>query len=153
MIFQIERLGFEELRSFLRLQAEDAFPDLKNEKRLNMLAEKWSNNAECSTCRDEENNLIGMIAFYANGQCADFAYIPHVYVSPEYRNQGLFVRMLGAVEQSVKQKGFREIRLEVDVNNTAAIKSYQKNGFEFIKEQMKNEKSYHMNKSLSYFNK
>jgi len=41
MIFQIEKLGFEELSSFLRLQAQDTFPDLKDEGRLKTFAEKW----------------------------------------------------------------------------------------------------------------
>jgi ribosomal protein S18 acetylase RimI-like enzyme len=134
MIFQIEHLAFEELSSFLRLQAEDTFPDLKDEERLKMLAEKWSKNAECSTCRDDDGQLVGMIAFYANGQGADFAYIPHVYVSPEFRNRGLFARMLNAVEQYVKLKGFGIIRLEVAKNNEKAKNAYIRNGFHHSKD-------------------
>ena len=129
MTFQIERLGLEELSAFLRLQAEDSFPDLKNEERLKMLAEKWSNNAECSTCRNDEGQLIGMIAFYANGQGAEFAYIPHVYVSPDYRQQGLFAKMLQMMETYVKQSGFDKIKLEVNDNNAIAKKSYLRQGF------------------------
>lgn len=129
MIFQIERLEFEELSSFLRLQAADCFPDLKDEERLKMLAEKWSENAECSTCRDDGGNLIGMVAFYANGQSADFAYIPHVYVSSGYRNIGVFSRMLNFVVGYVKKKGLSEIRLEVRIDNNIAQSAYKKNGF------------------------
>lgn len=129
MIFQIERLGFEELCSFLRWQSEDTFPDLKNEERLKLLAVKWSTNAECSTCRDDEGRLIGMIAFYANGQGADFAYIPHVYVSPQYRKEGLFTIMLEKVEDYVRAKGYSQIKLQVAKDNTIAKFAYLERGF------------------------
>lgn len=129
MTFQIERLGLDELSAFLRLQADDSFPDLKNEERLRMLAEKWTNFAECSTCRDDEGQLVGMIAFYANGQGADFAYIPHVYVSLDYRRQGLFAKMLQIMERYVKQKGFRKIKMEVKNDNLIAKNSYLRQGF------------------------
>lgn len=132
MTFQIEGLKLEELCAFLRLQAEDTFPDLKNEERLIMLAEKWSSNAEYSTCRNNEGQLIGMIAFYANHQGADFAYIPHVYVSPMYRRKGIFSNMLEIVVRRIKEKGFHEIRLEVDRQNKRAQHSYQCNGFDIM---------------------
>ena len=129
MTFQIERLGFAELYDFLRFQAKDSFPDLKDEDRLKMLAEKWSKYAECSTCRNDDEHLVGMIAFYANRQGAEFAYIPHVYVSPDYRHQGLFSKMLQIMETYVKQKGFSKIKLEVNNDNIIAKSSYIRQGF------------------------
>ena len=129
MTFQIERLGFAELCDFLRVQAEDSFPDLKEEVRLKMLAEKWSNNADFSTCRDNDGHLVGMIAFYANVKGADVAYIPHVYVSPQHRKEGLFTIMLEKVEDYVKAKGYLQIKLEVAKDNAIAISAYLKKGF------------------------
>ncbi len=129
MIFKIERLGPEELSAFLRFQTEDSFPDLKDEERLKMLTEKWSTNAECSTCRDDDGKLAGMIAFYANGKGSDFSYIPHVYVSPDYRHLGLFTKMFQMMETYVKQKGYAKIKLEVNNNNIIAKKAYLRLGF------------------------
>ena len=148
MIFQIERLGFEELSAFLRLQAEDSFPDLKEEERLNLLAEKWSKYAECSTCRNDDGHLIGMIAFYANAQGVEFAYIPHVYVSPKYRCKGIFSCMLEMVEKYTKEKGFFEIRLEVDKQNKRAQQSYQCNGFDIMPSQNPDIQSFYMSKKI-----
>jgi len=148
MIIQIERLGFEELSAFLHLQAEDSFPDLKNEERLKMLAEKWSKNAECSTCRDDDGNLIGMIAFYANEQESDFAYIPHVYVSPVYRRKRMFSNMLEIVAKHIKEKGFHEIRLEVDKQNKRAQQSYQCNGFDIMSSNNPGFHSFYMSKKI-----
>lgn len=144
MTFQIERLGVEELSAFLRLQAEDTFSDLKNEERLKMLAEKWSKNADCSTCRDDDGQLVGLIAFYANGQGADFAYIPHVYVSPRYRKKGLFALMLEKTKRDVKEKGLAMIRLEVAKENRIAQHSYLRNGFTFISADMGGVKNHYI---------
>lgn len=129
MLFQIERIEFEELCAFLRLQTEDSFPDLKDEDRLKMLAEKWSKNADFSTCRNNERHLVGMIAFYANKKGFDFAYIPHVYVSPDYRHLGLFAKMLHIIVSYVKKKGFAKIKLEVDNDNVIAKTAYLRQGF------------------------
>ncbi len=129
MTFQIERIDYEELCVYLRLQAEDSFPDLKDVDRLKMLAKKWSTNAEFSTCRDDDGRLVGMIAFYANGQSAEFAYIPHVYVSPQYRKEGLFTIMLEKVEDYVRAKGYSQIKLEVAKDNTIAKFAYLERGF------------------------
>jgi len=148
MTFQFERLEFEELCSFLRLQAEDSFLDLKDDNRLKMLAEKWSKNADCSTCRNDEGQLIGMIAFYANGKGVDFAYIPHVYVSPMYRRKGIFSNMLEIVTRHTKEKGFHEIRLEVDKQNKRAQQCYQRNGFDIIPSQNTDLHSFYMSKKV-----
>lgn len=129
MNIAIEQLQLDELTAFLREQADDAFPDLKDEHRLNMLTEKWTNNAEFCTCRNEEGSLVGMIAFYANEEGADFAYIPHVYVSPNFRVKGMFKQMLRMVESSVRTRGFKEIRLEVHNDNKTAFRSYERTGF------------------------
>ena len=74
-----------------------------------------------------------MIAFYANGKGADYAYIPHVYVSPDYRGKGLFSKMFRIVEDYVRTRGFTEIRLEVDNNNCSAKSAYLRNGFVQVK--------------------
>ncbi len=125
---QIETIAFEELLNYMRFQANEAFPSLKDETKLIPFAEKLHKNAGFCLCRDE-GLLVGMIAFYANGQGADFAYLPHVYVSPDYRKKRLFATMLNKVECNIKKKGFSEIRLEVEKKNVIAQSVYLKNSF------------------------
>lgn len=124
----IESISFDELIDYMRLQAEESFPSLKNEEKLKGFAAKLHSHAEFCLCRDKDK-LAGMIAFYANGQGADFAYVPHVYVSPSYRRQGLFSLMLNTTIDYVRTKGFSEIRLEVENNNIPAKESYLRLGF------------------------
>lgn len=124
----IESISLEELLIYMRFQANEAFPSLKDKTKLLAFATKLHENAEFCLCRDE-GKLVGMIAYYANGQGADFAYMPHVYVSPNYRKVGLFSRMLNTIEKYVQEKGFSEIRLEVEKNNLFALSAYLRNGF------------------------
>lgn len=133
MTIAIEQLSLSELKSFLREQAQDAFPSLRDEDKLNVLAEKWQSHAEFCTCR-LDNRLVGMIAFYANDSETGLAYIPHVYVSPFHRREGLFSKMLKLIEESITTRGFTKIKLEVDKNNLNAQAVYQKNGFSIIGE-------------------
>lgn len=128
MIINIEHFQLDELKAFLRIQADDAFPDLKDEQRLNMLAEKWHNYAEFCTCRNGQNQLIGIIVFYANQPDSKEAYLPHIYVSAHFRKRGLFTKMLLVVEKYVSKKGYNIIKLEVGCNRANAIESYIRNG-------------------------
>lgn len=125
---QIAPIGYDELLAFMRQQAEDTFPSLKDEERLLTFTHKIHSFADLCLCRDNDK-LVGIIAFYANGKGADFAYIPHVYISPNYRGKGLFSMMFSIVEDYVRTKGFTEIRLEVDNNNYGAKSAYLRNGF------------------------
>lgn len=129
MTITIEQLQLDELNAFLHIQAEDAFPDLKDEKRLKMLACKWHEFAEFCTFRDNDNRLAGMIAFYANQPKGGVAYISHVYVSKGYRGQGIFTKLIDTVVEFVKERDFCHIRLEVHKNNLIAQKAYQNYGF------------------------
>lgn len=125
---RIESVGYNELRTYMEYQANDSFPNLKDQSVLDQFSKKLFDNAFFCICRDGEK-LIGMIAFYANGKGSDFAYIPHVYVSPDYRRQGLLSKMLHVVEEFSKNKGFSLIRLEVDYQNLSAQNAYARNGF------------------------
>ena len=129
MIIAIERLQFSELLTCLREQANDAFPSLKDEHRLNLLADKWHQHAEFCTCRDKGGQIVGMIAFYANRPEGGEVYIPHVYVCREFRRKGVFTELFHVVLEYVRCKKFRTIRLEVQNNNHGAKKAYQTNGF------------------------
>lgn len=134
MHFIIEHLRLYDLAAFLREQADDIFFELKDENRLNMLADKWSHYAEFCTCRDDNGHLVGMIVFYANRLEGQVAYIPHVYVKKEYRRKGIYGSLFRGMVGYVKQKGYNKIRLEVEKDNTIAIMTYCHYGFSIIGE-------------------
>lgn len=125
---QIEKPIYTELLGYMHFQIEDAFPHLRGEERTISFTDKLYAHANFCFCRDE-GRIAGMIAYYANGEGADFAYISQVYVSPGYRRMGLCSRMLDLVTQDVRSKGFKEIRLEVYKYNDEAQYYYTNQGF------------------------
>jgi D-cysteine desulfhydrase len=129
MNIAIESLSLQELKAYLHEQADDAFPDLKDEKRLNELAEKWYSYAKFATCRLEEGKLVGMIAFYANKPETGVLYIPHIYVSCKYRGLNIMGEMLHAIEKQNRDEGFNCMQLEVQKINERAIFAYTHFGF------------------------
>ena len=129
MIIAIEYLQLEELKAFLREQADDAFPDLKDEQRLDMLAGKWAQNAEFCICRNEGSSLVGMIVFYANRPEGEVVYLPHVYVNGEYRGKRVMTSMINYIKDYVKGKGYKYLKLEVNKNNERAQNAYLHFGF------------------------
>lgn len=125
---QIEKPVYEELRRYMHYQVADAFPHLRGEQRTEAFTDKLYAYADFCFCRDE-GQLVGMIAYYANGEGADFAYLAQVYVSPDYRRKGLCSNMLAHVAQDARRKGFHEIRLEVYKYNVDAQHFYMDYGF------------------------
>ena len=131
MRIAIEQLQLEELHPFLREQAEDTFPDLKDEERLSLLSEKWNSYAKFCTCRNDDGRLVGMIAFYVNQPEGGVVYIPHVYVRSACRGQRIMTSMLQIIEESVKEEGFKSLRLEVQKSNEIAQRAYSHYGFSY----------------------
>lgn len=89
-------------------------------------------------------NTIGLVA-KANGEVAGYiiaqvevekdtlyGHIITVNVLPAYRRKGIGSRMLKETEEILKGKGIRECHLEVREDNSAALKLYQKLGYQKI---------------------
>lgn len=59
-----------------------------------------------------------------------YAYFGFMFVKPEYRGQGVNKMVIQNLQDWCKQHQVTECRLEVYTENNAAIKAYQKLGFE-----------------------
>ncbi len=56
--------------------------------------------------------------------------LAHLAVDPRFRNQGIAQALIDQTAQKAHAAGFHCLVLEVEIENQAAIKLYQKNGFE-----------------------
>ena len=61
---------------------------------------------------------------------AHHSYLGFMYVVPEHRGKGLNKLVLDALLDWSRRRGVNEIRLEVYTENAAAIRAYEKSGFE-----------------------
>lgn len=78
---------------------------------------------------------IFILLFCQQNEIADGinrAYMFSFRIKPVYRNFGLGTFMLSFVEEEIKSRGFRQIRLNVARTNTSARRLYEKNGYRVI---------------------
>ncbi|MGD0644078.1 MAG: ribosomal protein S18-alanine N-acetyltransferase [Candidatus Bathyarchaeia archaeon] len=61
-----------------------------------------------------------------------YSHIITINVAPDYRRKGIASKMLEEIESIFKQKGITECHLEVREDNGAALKLYQKTGYQKI---------------------
>ena len=59
---------------------------------------------------------------------SEYYWLQSVYVKPEYRRRGVFTQMVQWLENNVKYKDVKSLRLYVDKGNEAAKKCYKKLG-------------------------
>ena len=73
--------------------------------------------------------LVGLCACYMNNFDSKVAYIAHIAILGTYRGEGLGESLISQVEHKAKSKGFDYMQLEVNKDNTAAYRFYQKKGY------------------------
>lgn len=73
--------------------------------------------------------LVGLVAAYCNDQEKRIAYITSVSVLEEWMGKDIAARLVRQCVEYAKASGMWQISLEVAVDNTPAIKLYEKSGF------------------------
>ena len=118
----------------LLLEFSEVFPHLE-EKITNMdeYAEKLSEFACVYTAKKDDDN-VGVLVFYANDMKTKNAYISLIGVKKDYEGMGFGKELLTFCEQISQKNGMCILKLEVDEDNTRAIRFYEKNGFVFVSE-------------------
>lgn len=78
------------------------------------------------------NEFVGFYAIYVNDEMKENAYLTFIAISDEYKGCGHGQFLLDRCINISKNKGFRNIKLEVYPDNEKAIRLYKKNGFVFL---------------------
>lgn len=76
-----------------------------------------------------EGACVGFIAFYANDETQENAFITMVMIRSDMRGRKIAGSLLTAVLENMTSRGFKFCNLEVRTNNTNAIKLYENLGF------------------------
>jgi GNAT superfamily N-acetyltransferase len=63
-------------------------------------------------------------------QFEEYAYLGFMFVRPEYRGKGIIGTIMEGLMDWVKSRGISEVQLEVYNDNQAAVRAYEKFGFE-----------------------
>jgi ribosomal protein S18 acetylase RimI-like enzyme len=97
--------------------------------------EEWVNRINNVLFAILNNKLIGMIVYIFNKglKIKHIANIYGVYVKKEYRNQGIGKKLLeNAISLILTNKNIMKINLSVNPQQVAAVKLYEKYGFESV---------------------
>lgn len=80
--------------------------------------------------------LIGVVELDAHkGAHALYGWISLICLKPEYRRHGYGIQPLGYAITKFQRLGFRSVRLHVSSENTAAVRFYERYGFEKLGEE------------------
>lgn len=75
----------------------------------------------------------GVVAGYVGSQTVlDSADMMNLAVSPSFRRQGIGERLVNCLTEALKEKGVKNLLLEVRISNEPARELYQKLGFEVV---------------------
>jgi len=83
---------------------------------------------------EQEGVLAGFcIAHVETAKRGGVGYVVTLDVAMEFRRSGLAARLMGRVEGEARVAGCGEMRLHVFTGNEAAIRFYERTGYEFVK--------------------
>lgn len=80
-------------------------------------------------CVLAENELAGFAILQYN-MAFSTAFIDQMFILPKYRNFGLGRNLYKIVIDNVKQKGIKEITMNVEFSNKSIIDFFERNGFD-----------------------
>lgn len=83
---------------------------------------------------EKEHREGGFVSFYGNDTENKTIYLTIIAIHPAFQRQGFGTAVINYLEQFGKEKGMRRIKLEVDKENTGAIRFYRKTGFQITEE-------------------
>ena len=87
--------------------------------------------AELFIAKQKEDDF-GFIAVYANNQEKHRAFISSIGIKQDFRRHGIGALLINRAVEVARKQGMREIRLEVNRHNDAALSFYHKYGFSKI---------------------
>ena len=83
-------------------------------------------------CVFDGEKPVGYISLGACDSAKDAMKLHKCYLLPEYQGKGIGSQMLKEAKKIAGQMGYSRLRLNVNRNNTKAIKAYIRNGFQNI---------------------
>ena len=130
--YKIASSSKEQIQSLLTNCDKYFVPKLSKKVNIEEYAKKIFDNAINFEAWNSDH-LIGLIAMYVNTQDS-LGYITNVSVNSEFANNGIASTLLTNCIEYAKEKNIDKINLEVNENNTNALKLYNKFKFEIYEE-------------------
>ena len=125
IIYKNKQADADTIQAHLNKCKHDFIPSLDKTVDIGAYAEKITKNAVTFEAWANDD-LIGLIAVYFNDESNHSAFITNVSVEREYAGKGIASQLLKNCIVFGREKKYKEIALEVNVNNQQAIKLYER---------------------------
>jgi RimJ/RimL family protein N-acetyltransferase len=127
---------FKRMRLASLRESPSAFASTYESARRRSL-ESWSEQADNTSQGSDRSTFfafsgdspIGIAALYRHGEGTDVGELLQVWVSPEYRGQGVAIKIMDAVFQWAGENGFRTVVATITKGNARTQRFYRKYGF------------------------
>lgn len=141
--YGVRRIGqnegeiYREIRLASLTDSPEAF-ETTLESALERSLESWIEQANSTASGAQRNTMlgfyedvpVGIAALYQDPDMADVAHLIQVWVYPDHRGTELATHLVSHLFLWAKDCGYRQISTEVNIENTRAIRFYQKLGFQ-----------------------
>lgn len=119
-----------DVRTQAIIDSPQAFGDTI-EQTLARTEDEWKRWTKSNIYAIEDNDkYIATVTWRKHPDYGD--YIVGVWTDPEYRGKGLNAKLFERVFNDAQQSGVKEISLHVNIDQQAAVQSYQKLGFKIV---------------------
>jgi ribosomal-protein-alanine N-acetyltransferase len=125
IIYKNKHADADAIQAHLNRCKDDFIPSLDITVNIRAYAKKIAENTITFEVW-QNNNLIGLIAAYLNDENHHLGFITNVSVEKEYAGKGIASQLLTNCINFARKKEYKEIALEVNLNNQQAIKLYEK---------------------------
>lgn len=130
---------------FLKKSDKEFPQSLSDRVNIENYAEKLINNANIVYVEDKENNIIGSVIFYCNDNKTYKGFVTYVYVDKDYRGMGIAKNLLKNAELVMLNNGMMSCTLNTHKGNNKAIKLYKSLGYNEIKNNTSEVKTFKKN--------
>lgn len=108
----------------------DSFSFKDAEKKIDSMIEHVSNGSAMVFGVFDDENLIGYVWAYDHSFRDEIrVYVNEIHVEEHYRNRGVGKRLLSAVENMARKRGFHALYLHAEGDNDGAIRLYENEGY------------------------
>lgn len=136
--YRVKKLKKVEIFNYLKSIDQYLTPKLSSRVDLRMYSGKLYKNA-VFFCACDINMIVGIISCYLNDYVGNRGYISSFSVLEPYRRRGIATNLLKILIDYAYAIGVKEISLRVYRFNKSAIIFYEKNKFQRVKEEGKND--------------
>ena len=126
--FLLNKASAAQIADHLRACDADFVPPLSVRVEITDYARKIESNATRFEAWSDDT-LVGLVAAYSNDQENHIAYITSVSVLTAWTGKGIAASLMNQCVGHAEVAGMRRIRLEVESDNTRAIRLYEKSRF------------------------